>query len=315
MTTLEKFYQGDIRALSRIISFIENRTSGYRDLLGRLYEKAGRALRIGLTGPPGGGKSTLVNGLIHEYLKISQKVGVIAVDPTSPFTGGALLGDRVRMNEFPAGGEVYFRSMATRGASGGLASATGNVAVAMDAFGFDVILIETVGVGQVELDIIDTCDVVVVVIVPESGDAVQTMKAGLMEIADIFVVNKADRPGAEKLAINLKQTIQTKKKKDGDWNIPIIQTVAINKKNVDLLFDKINEYIAFIKDNSIFFAHRRQQIRKKILNILSNRFRIEFISGLEGKVDFDQIIDDILKGKTNPYKVSEEMYQQFKKIS
>jgi len=315
MTTLEKFYQGDIRALSRIISFIENRKPDYRDLLGRLYEKAGQALRIGLTGPPGAGKSTLVNGLIHEYLKIPKRVGVIAVDPTSPFTGGALLGDRIRMNEFSTTGEVYFRSMATRGASGGLASATGNVAVAMDAFGFDIILIETVGVGQVELDIIDTCDVVVVTIVPESGDAVQTMKAGLMEIADVFVVNKADRPGAEKLAMNLKQTIQTKKKKDDDWEIPIIQTVAINKKNIDLLFDKINEYISFIKNTGIFSAHRQQQIRKKILSILSNRFRIEFINGLEGKVNFDKIVDDILKGKSNPYEVSEEMYQQFKKIN
>ncbi|UCD63723.1 MAG: methylmalonyl Co-A mutase-associated GTPase MeaB [Candidatus Zixiibacteriota bacterium] len=311
MTILERFFAGDIRALSKVISHIENRSDGYQKLLGRLYTKAGNSLRIGITGPPGAGKSTLVNGLVHEYLAQKRRVGVVAVDPTSPFTGGALLGDRVRMHEFPTGGEVYFRSMATRGATGGLAGATGNVAVALDAFGYDITLIETVGVGQVELDIIDTCDTVVVAIVPESGDAVQTMKAGLMEIADIFVVNKADRPGAEKLSFDLGQMLDTKARKEGAWPIPVLSTVAVDRKNVDELHRKIDEHIAFVKTSGQFEKHRRQQVKKKILSILKHQFQKEFLERLAGEVDFEDVIDGILSGKTNPFQVGQELFDRF----
>ena len=311
MSVLDRFFEGDIRALSRVISHIENREDGYRDVLGVLYERSGKSLRIGITGPPGAGKSTLVNGLAHEYLKEGKRVGVVAVDPTSPFTGGALLGDRVRMNEFPTGGEFYFRSMATRGATGGLAAATGNVTVALDAFGFDITLIETVGVGQVELDIIDACDTVVVTVVPESGDAVQTMKAGLMEIADIFVVNKSDRTGAERLAQDLKQTLQTRAPEKQAWQIPIISTVALEHKNVDLLHEKIGEHIGFIKANGQFDCHRRKQIEKKILNIIKYQFQKDFLERLGSDVEFETIIDDIMQGRTNPFKVAAELFNRF----
>lgn len=311
MTVLDKFFEGDVRALSKVISFVEDRESGYRELLGNLYERAGHSIRIGITGPPGAGKSTLVNGLIHEFLKNGKKVGVVAVDPTSPFTGGALLGDRVRMNDFPTTGEVYFRSMATRGATGGLAAATGNVTVVLDAFGFDVTLIETVGVGQVELDVINACDTVVVAIVPESGDAVQTMKAGLMEIADVFVVNKSDRPGAEKLAMDLKQMLQSRKKTPAGWHIPIVSTVAVDRKGIDQLFDKINSHLDFIRGNGRFENHRREQIKKKILSILSNRFRLEFIEKLEGETSLDRAVDEICSRRSDPYKVSDELYGVF----
>ncbi len=311
MTILERFSKGDIRALSKVISYIENRADRYRELLGQLYKMSGNSVRIGITGPPGAGKSTLVNGLVHEYLKEGKKIGVVAVDPTSPFTGGALLGDRVRMNEFPPEGGVYFRSMATRGASGGLSAATGNVTVALDAFGFDITLVETVGVGQVELDIIDACDTVVVAVVPESGDAVQTMKAGLMEIADIFVVNKADRPSAERLAMDLRQMLQTKKAKENNWKIPIISTVAVDRKNVDLLHTKIGEHLAFLKNSGQFEEHRRRQIKKKILSILKNQFQKEFLDQLDAEVDFAQITDRILKGETNPFKVGAELFERF----
>jgi LAO/AO transport system kinase len=235
------------------------------------------------------------------------------------------------MNDVPMDGSVYFRSMATRGASGGLAAATDNVAILYDAFGFDITLIETVGVGQVELDIIDTCDVVVVVIVPESGDAVQMLKAGLMEIADIFCLNKADRPGAERLAADLRHTLETqlmvaRAKFSGlnvqrhtlvshdngeNHTIPIIQTEATNGKNVDKLFDAVMGHIEHSHQSGLFERNRRRRLRKKILNILIHRFQGEFLEHLADEAELDRAIDSIRSGQTNPYTVSDQLYRQF----
>ncbi len=312
MTVLDRFHSGDIRALSRIVSYVEDQENGYRELLGRLYPKVGHSLRIGITGPPGAGKSTLVNGLTHEFLANGCRVGIIAVDPTSPFTGGALLGDRVRMNEFPADGRVYFRSMATRGATGGLASATNNVSVVYDSFGFDVTLIETVGVGQVELDIINACDVVVVVVVPESGDAVQTMKAGLMEIADIFCVNKADRPGAERIAHELRYALETKRLPADSWRVPIVATEGLIRKGVDKLHAKISEFVAFTKEHGKFESHRRDQIKEQIINVLRYRFECEFIDRVEAGDEFQAQLDRIFQGQTDPYSVGDELYRKYR---
>ncbi len=312
MSLLDLFFQGDIRSLSRLVSQVENRTDGYLQTLEQLYPRVGKALRIGVTGPPGSGKSTIVNQLTHEFLKTKYKVGIIAVDPSSPFTGGALLGDRVRMNEFPTDGSVYFRSMATRGATGGLAAATDNVTVVYDAFGFDITLIETVGVGQVELDIIDTCDVVVVVIVPESGDAVQTMKAGLMEIADIFCVNKSDRPGAERIGAELRMAMETRKRVEGKWAPSVIATEAVNRKGIDKLHGEIQKFVDFTKANGQFANHRRRQIERKILSILKWRFQQEYLDQLRAHTQFESTVNDILAGKTNPFRVGEELYQRFK---
>lgn len=311
MNSLDGFWQGDIRSLSRLISVVENRADGYRELLGSLYPKAGKTVRIGITGPPGSGKSTLVNGLAHLFLREKKRVGILAVDPSSPFTGGALLGDRVRMNEFPTDGSIYFRSMATRGATGGLSAASDDVAIVYGAFGFDVTIMETVGVGQVELDVIDACDTVVVVIVPESGDAVQTMKAGLMEIADVFCVNKSDRPGSERIAAELSQTLGLRKKIDGGWPVPVVPTEATNKKNLDLLYTRIGEHQAFIRSNGQFERHRREQLKKKLLHHLQSRFEREFLESLGTKTEFDRIIDDIITGKSDPYKSGDELYSRF----
>jgi LAO/AO transport system kinase len=314
MTVLEKFYQGDKRALSKVISFIENRQNGYRDILAELYSKAGKAIRIGITGPPGAGKSTLVNRLIHQFINKGLKVGIIAVDPSSPFTGGALLGDRVRMSDFPIESDVFFRSMATRGASGGLASATSNVSIVLDAFGFDMVLIETVGVGQVELDIVDACDSVVVVMVPESGDAVQTMKAGLMEIADVFVVNKADRPKSERIVTDLKQSLETKLGHNkSDWKVPIIPTVATDDKNIDKLTEKIEQHVEYIKSSGMLEDKRHAQLTKKIIAILKNRFEKEFLEKLITASELEEQIQGIIEGETNPYHISNQLFEKFSK--
>jgi LAO/AO transport system kinase len=311
--TLKRFFQGDIRALSRIISLIEDQDYGYQELLGKLYHQTGHSLRIGITGPPGAGKSSLVNCLTGQFLNAGKKVGIIAVDPTSPFTGGALLGDRVRMNEFPADGNVYFRSMATRGAAGGLASATGNVTIVYDAFGFDVTLIETVGVGQMELDVVDACDTVVVVLVPESGDAVQAMKAGLLEIADILCVNKADRPGVERVVAELQQAMDTRKRSGASWEVPVIATEAINNRNIDRMYAKIADFVDCARHSGKFENHRRNQVKKAILNVLRDRFQREALDRLTEKIEFEKIINDVYAGQTNPFTAGDQLFEQFVK--
>ena len=312
MVSLEKFYNGNVRALSQLISAIEYQQNGIHKTLGEIFPKAAGSTKIGITGPPGAGKSTLVNSLVHKFIDSGNKVGILAVDPTSPFTGGALLGDRVRMNEFPIDGRVYFRSMATRGSSGGLSAATDNATLALGAFGYDIILIETVGVGQVELDIIDSCDAVIVVLVPESGDSVQTMKAGLMEIGDIFVVNKCDRPGSDRMAADLRYAIDSWQRLDQEWNAPVVCTEAINEKNLDELFESVQTFIKYSKDSGRFVKQRRSQISKKIMSLLQSRFRQEFLDQIDSGAKIETFIDEIVGGKSNPFAAGEKLYRQFK---
>lgn len=307
MTTLNRFESGEIGALARIITHIENRESGYRQLLARLYRRSNKAIRIGLTGPPGAGKSTLVDRLSHSLLQRGQSVSVVAVDPSSPFTGGALLGDRVRYRETPDGGLHYFRSMATRGSRGGLAEATDNVAQVLGAFGFDYVLIETVGVGQVELDIVDNCDLVLVVLVPESGDAVQTLKAGLTEIADIFVVNKADRPGAERMETNLLSMLALRPGQ-AESPIPVILTDAVREKNIDLLIESIDSVLERLKDSSVLQERRQSQLRKKLRRLLQQRFMAETQERLTDSGAIDRAVASILAGDDDPYSAADRLY-------
>jgi LAO/AO transport system kinase len=311
MKILERFCEGDRMALSKIISCVENQSPDYRKVLAQLYPKAGRAYRIGFTGPPGAGKSTIVDKLTSLLVKDKKGVGIIAVDPTSPFTGGALLGDRIRMQDLTGQAGVFIRSMATRGSYGGLATTTREVSLVMDAFGKDYILIETVGVGQVEMDVVNTCDTTVVILVPESGDSIQAMKAGLMEIADIFVVNKSDREGANRIVGELNMILDIRRKK-GDWEYPIVSTEAVNNKGIDLLLSKVSEHKEFIVSNHLFEKHRKEQIKSEIKKIIELRIRDMIGERILVSLNLDQLAEKVFSGEDDPYSAGERILSRIR---
>jgi LAO/AO transport system kinase len=306
MGILERFYDGDRMALSKMISFVENQSPDYRKVLAQLYPKTGKAYRVGFTGPPGAGKSTIVDKLTALLVNAGKRVGIIAVDPTSPFTGGALLGDRIRMQDLTNREEVFIRSMATRGSYGGLATTTKEVSLVMDAFGKDFVLIETVGVGQVELDVVNACDTTVVILVPESGDSVQAMKAGLMEIADVFVVNKSDREGARRIVTELEMILDIRRKQ-GEWEYPVVSTEAVNNKGIDALLSKILEHRKFIMDHHHFERHRKEQIKSEIRKIVETKIKDIVGEKVLVSLDLDQVTERVFQGQDDPYSVGERI--------
>ncbi len=306
MSVLDRFFDGEKLALAKIISHIENKGEQLPEILPRLYPKTGKAYRIGITGPPGAGKSTLVDKLAFKYHEDGLSVGIIAVDPSSPFTGGALLGDRIRMQNLAQYENIFIRSMATRGSSGGLAASTGDVAMAMDAFGLDIILIETVGVGQVELDIADSCDSTVVVLVPESGDSIQALKAGLMEIANIFAVNKADRPNSSYIARELRMILENKVKMS-KWEYPVIPTEAVNDKGIDELKGKIAEHREFLLSIDEGEFIRRRKVRTDLYRILNMEIKEYISKHLLTESKLDDYIESVLDGNNDPYRITSEI--------
>ena len=270
-TFVDRLCSGDPRALARAISTVENRQPGWSELLKALFPHTGKARIIGLTGAPGSGKSTLVDQLAKHYRKKQQTVGIIAVDPTSPYTGGAILGDRIRMQDHYSDPGIYIRSMATRGSLGGLARATADAATVLDASGRDLVMIETVGVGQDEVDIVRLADVTIVILVPGMGDDVQTIKAGIMEIADIFVINKSDRDGAESVEreIRAMQSLATRARTLNDrWTPPIVKTVASEGIGSEALAEAIADYEAYLKKENLVFKKNVENWQERLVEML-----------------------------------------------
>ncbi|MGD9140136.1 MAG: methylmalonyl Co-A mutase-associated GTPase MeaB [bacterium] len=302
---LAKFAEGNRRALSRIISLVENRQEGMGRIMDAVYLRTGGAYRVGITGPPGAGKSTMVSKLVMEARKHDKQVGVIAVDPTSPFTGGALLGDRIRMQEIGGDPGVFVRSMATRGSLGGLAAAATDVADVMDAFGMDLIVTETVGVGQCELDIAEACYTTVVVLVPESGDAVQAMKAGLMEIADLLVMNKSDREGAERMAREIKAMLELRGERNG-WEPPVLQTRASFGEGIAEVYKEIWRHSDFLAESGLLQIHRRTNVEHKIKELIEARLHEDFWDD-DVVARLEAAVEEVLKGKKTPRQACSEI--------
>ncbi|HWQ82412.1 MAG TPA: methylmalonyl Co-A mutase-associated GTPase MeaB [Ignavibacteria bacterium] len=304
---IDKIIGGDKRTISRAISYIENNQDNKHLVLKSLYSHTGNAYKIGITGPPGAGKSTITDCLVTLLVKDGYKVGVIAVDPTSPFTGGALLGDRVRMTDSSLLENVFIRSMATRGSLGGLCRSVNDVCSILDASGKDFIIMETVGVGQSELDIAETADTTVVALVPESGDSIQAMKAGLMEIADIFVINKSDRQGADEIITGLKNMLHLRMPGEHSREINVIKTVASRNTGTVELLDEILSHKKYLETSGMLLKKRRSQIENEIIEIVETGLRNNFWNEKNREI-LNQNIDKILNKETDPYTLSEKLF-------
>lgn len=335
---LEDFAARRPYALARAISIVENRRAGAAQLLASLHPLLGRARRIGITGPPGAGKSTLTTRLAEHYRKAGLTVGIIAVDPTSPFTGGALLGDRIRMESVALDSGIFIRSMATRGALGGLAASTRDVCDVLDAYGFDRLLVETVGVGQSELDVARTADTSVLVIVPESGDSIQTLKAGLMEAADLFVVNKADRPGADRMRHEMKLMLglrmgqfarnlpahhgvdlahvsrkaRTERAVESDggapqWVPPVLGTSAERGEGIDELAMSLDAHFDYLEKSGTLHSRRRARLRDRVVEGVDRSLHDRIWNDHTLTAKLEALLPDVENGRTTPLAASEAL--------
>jgi LAO/AO transport system kinase len=337
---IEDFNAGKPAALARVVSLVENHRDGFEQILGSLHSRSGRARRIGLTGPPGAGKSTITSLLVKSFRDQGLKVGVIAVDPTSPFTGGALLGDRVRMESVALDPGVFIRSMATRGSLGGLAAATREVADVLDAFGFDVLLIETVGVGQSELDVARAADSTLLVLVPESGDSIQTLKAGVMEVADIFVVNKADRPGADRLrndvelmlglrkgvsfgnmpahhGVDLKRVNPARVAREAaaaanptEWTPPVLSSVATKREGIAEMISALDRHFAYLQQSGTLRSRRRERMRERVMDVVERKVSDRLWKDSRTKAWLEEQLPAVEEGTATPFAVADQLLRQ-----
>jgi LAO/AO transport system kinase len=305
---MERLRSGDARALARAISTVENRAPQSAELLKALFPHSGKARILGLTGPPGAGKSTLVDQLARHYRRAGQTLGIIAVDPTSPYTGGAILGDRIRMLDHHADPGIYIRSMATRGALGGLARTTADVATVLDASGRNLILIETVGVGQDEVDIVRLADITIVILVPGMGDDVQTIKAGIMEIADIFVINKSDREGAERVEREIR-AMQSLAMRHDNWIPPIVKTVASEGKGVEDLAAAVANYESYLRKENLVLKRSIQNWQARLVEMLRDAM-LERARTQLGDGHMEQYAAEVAQHKRDPYTLVEEIVRK-----
>ncbi len=303
---VEQVRAGDVRAMSRAITAIENHQPEAEELLRLLFPYTGRAYLTGITGAPGTGKSTLADRLAAHYRKQQEQVGVIAVDPTSPYSGGAILGDRIRMQGHAGDSGMFIRSMATRGFLGGLARATAEVALLLDAAGKRQVLIETVGVGQDEIDIVRLADCVLVVMVPGLGDDIQGMKAGLMEIGDIFVLNKADRQGADRLEQELLAMLSMVMPRDG-WNPPVVRTVATENKGIDTLAGMIGKFQKHFEGSGERQRKHVEHWKKRLLELLESRLLEKVLGGADGQSLLEELASEVAQRKKDPFTAVKEI--------